>query len=373
MKCNKCRNDIPEESVYCMYCGRLQKSVPKPPHRRGNDQGTAYKRGNTWTAKWTVATFTDNEGNYIQERKTKGGFKSKKEAQDYCSSKKYDTEKSVPPLMDYWLQYESSRLKELSKDKQTAYRIAWKRWDALKHYRVDRITTGDLQRVVDEKTESFYPARDMRSVMANLYKLIGADGFASKDLPSYIHLPKNEETKREPFSDTEQAALWKAWESGCEEAAIPLVMIYTGMMPAEMMALTNDMIRFDTKQIIGVGHKTAVRKAAPVYFPDAILPVLQRVIESEKENKRKQPFPKSEEKFYESYYTALSMAGTRRLTPYSCRHTTATALAITEGIAPQTIKQIMRWSTTRMLDRYAHPNDESISAAINVLTQKESG
>ena len=45
----------------------------------------------------------------------------------------------------------------------------------------------------------------------------------------------------------------------------------------------------------------------------------------------------------------------------------ATASAITEGIAPQTIKKVMRWSTTRMLDRYAHPDQTDVRAAIDTI------
>ena len=55
------------------------------------------------------------------------------------------------------------------------------------------------------------------------------------------------------------------------------------------------------------------------------------------------------------------------LTPYSCRHTTATALAINENIAPQTVQKVMRWANTRMLDRYAHPETSDTLAAVNTM------
>ena len=42
-------------------------------------------------------------------------------------------------------------------------------------------------------------------------------------------------------------------------------------------------------------------------------------------------------------------------------------LAINQLIAPQTIKRVMRWSTTKMLDRYAHPDDSDVLAAANTL------
>ena len=53
--------------------------------------------------------------------------------------------------------------------------------------------------------------------------------------------------------------------------------------------------------------------------------------------------------------------------PYSCRHTTATALAIDRNIAPQTIKRVMRWSTTKMLDKYAHPDQTDALKAVNKI------
>ena len=189
-------------------------------------------------------------------------------------------------------------------------------------------------------------------------------------MPTFIRLPKLQETAREPFTDLEQAALWNAWENGCRQAAIPLTMIYTGMMPAEMMALQPSMIDLAARKITGAGRKTAVRKKSAVYLPDAIVPVLETVLTETAQKGLSQPFPKAEDKFYAAYYEALSAANVRRLTPYSCRHTTATALAITEGIAPQTIRQIMRWSTTRMLDRYAHPDDTSIQSALNDYYEK---
>ena len=71
----------------------------------------------------------------------------------------------------------------------------------------------------------------------------------------------------------------------------------------------------------------------------------------------------------EDYYAVLEAAKCRRLEPYSCRHTTATALAISEGIAPQTIKKVMRWSTTKMLDRYTHPDDQEAIEAVNRLSR----
>ena len=71
------------------------------------------------------------------------------------------------------------------------------------------------------------------------------------------------------------------------------------------------------------------------------------------------------------YYAALDAAGCKRREPYCCRHTTATALAIDENVAPQTVQRIMRWASTRMLDRYAHPDDAHALEAIESLTKNK--
>jgi integrase len=74
-----------------------------------------------------------------------------------------------------------------------------------------------------------------------------------------------------------------------------------------------------------------------------------------------------EKEWYDNYHAVLKDAGCRDLPPYSCRHTTATALAVDKRIAPQTVTKIMRWSSSKMLDRYAHPDQKDALAAVNKI------
>ena len=196
-----------------------------------------------------------------------------------------------------------------------------------------------------------------------LFRDAAADGYANKDLPSFIQLPSLTEQEREPFSETEQASLWKLYESGDIRAAIPLLMIYTGLMPSEAHELKVEQINLEKRQIIGAGKKTAVRKKAPVILAEMIIPVVEDLIAHARPTGYL--FCSSMDLWRKDYYAALEAAKCRRLTPYSCRHTTATALAISEGIAPQTIKKIMRWSSTKMLDRYAHPDQKDVFEAVD--------
>jgi len=378
MICPHCKASLRPEAVFCDMCGRKLVSQKKSRTKsRGNGTGTAYKRGSTWTAQVVVGyrqlpPFSpDNPENARQRipiKRTKSGFRTRAEALAYCPTLKAGGKlkpETAPTLAAYWADYEKNEFTKLSASKQTAYRIAWEKLSKLKNAAVDQLTVADLREAVASACSTYYTAKDCRTVLSSLFRLAAADGWANKDLPSFVQLPQLHEQEREPFSDTEQAALWKLYESGDIRAAIPLLMIYTGMMPGECFGLTCDMIRLEDRQIVGAGKKTAVRRKTPVTVAAVIIPVLEDLMAHARPSGRL--FGASEDKWREAYYGALEAAGCRKLTPYSCRHTTATALAITEGIAPQTVKKVMRWSTTKMLDRYAHPDQEDVQAAVDAI------
>lgn len=378
MICTKCKSEVVQGAIYCHQCGKKLISTKKSRVKsRGNGTGTAFKRGSTWTAQ-VVVKYEDlppfdlnNPENQRPRKKitrSKSGFKTRDEALRYCPILKNGPEKPAlaPTLAHYWDVYTDGPFEALSESKRWAYKAAWKKLDKIQNTRIDQLTVADLQKVVADKCKTYYTARDVKVVLTALFRIAAAEGYVRQELPSFIQLPKMEETEREPFSETEQAALWKQYEKGDLRAAIPLLMIYTGMMPGEAMRLTVDNIDLDNRLITGVGMKTKVRKATPIVLADQIVPVVQDLIA------HAQPSGKiwkgrSKEPFYKAYYDVLHEAGCRQLSPYSCRHTTATALAITENIAPQTVRKVMRWSNSRMLDRYAHPDNSDALAAVNAL------
>jgi len=375
MLCRKCNREAPEGAVYCPFCGRpLQPK--RSTHKRGNGLGSAYKRGNSWESR-IVVRYDVVEGSDPPRKRpvwrTKGGFKTKREALEYCQVLKSEYNKPkgpAPQLIDYWKTYSESELKEIGKSKQSAYRTAWNKLkDALQYRPVDQITVAELRNAVSSVASTYYTAKDCRTVLTKLFDLAGADGWCSKDLPSYIVLPKLEEAERIPFNDDEQLSLWKLYEAGDMRAAIPLLMICTGMMPGEIQALNVSHIDLEAHKIRHAGIKTEYRKKSDIYLPEDVLPVVEDLIAHARPNGN--ILVRNEDKFYADYYAVLEAAKCRRLEPYSCRHTTATRLAVNENIAPTTVRRIMRWKNTKMLDRYAHPDDSHILEAANTITRAD--
>lgn len=373
MNCPKCKRSVPDESVFCLYCGKkLIVQKKKIVKSRGNGQGTAIRRGKTWTAVATLDWILPDDPSKPKRpiRKTKGGFATKADALAYCPVLKaggYLKKTEAPRLAEYWDVYSEGRMQKLSNNKQSAYKTAWKKLKPIHDVRVDAITVELLQTSVSAKCKTFDTAKDCKSLLSNLFELAAADQFASRDLPSFISLPEKNAKERIPFSLDEQKKIWKAYDNGDMRAAIPLLMIYTGMMPGEAMRLRVVNIDLVNRTITGVGMKTKVRKETPLLISDSILPVVEDLID------HAQPsgyiWKRNEKEWYDAYYTLLSDIGCRRLTPYSCRHTTATALAVNNNIAPQTIKKIMRWSTSRMLDTYSHPSISDALEGVNKLTK----
>ena len=367
MICTKCKQEIVQGAIFCPWCGKKQTATKKGRTKsRGNGTGTAFKRGSTWTAQVVYDRVIVADDKPLKKlTRSKGGFKTREEALRYCPILLNGPQKEVlaPPLSHYWDTYKEGAYAALSASKQQAYRTAWKKLDKISATRIDQLTVSDLQKLVSEKCTSYYTTRDVRTLLINLFRIAAAEGYANKDIPTFIQLPSLEETEQTPFSETEQMALWKLYESGDIRAAAPLLMIYTGMMPGEAMRLRVDQIDLEGHRIRGAGMKTKVRKQTDIVLAKAIIPLVQDLIDHAQESGY--IWKRIEDEWYANYYAALEAAGCRRLPPYSCRHTTATALAITKNVAPETVKKVMRWSTARMLDRYAHPDQKDALKAVN--------
>lgn len=369
MQCIKCGVDLPDGAVFCHMCGR--KQTPPAPKRqrtkaRGNGTGTAYKRGKTWTARIVLGYYVGDDGKRHARTANRGGFATKKEALDYIPKLKAEAESSATlTLSGYWEFYEAKKLPELSRDKQTAYRIAWRRWAALATRKLEDLKIETLQAAMDEAATTYYTARDMKNLMSHFFKHGLANQTVSVNLAQYLQLPPANASEQTPFNGEELDKLWQDFAAGNTFTGYILLMIYTGMMPGELLQAKKEHIDWDGKQIRGAGLKTATRKAAPIVLADVILPVLRALVDTSPGEKL---IHINKDNFYKEYYATLERIGTRRLPPYSCRHTTGTDLA-KAAVPAFTIQKIMRHAKITTTQHYTHMDATDALSGVNALTK----
>lgn len=373
MFCNKCAREIPDGSAFCNHCGASQ-AAEKPPvkrtkRRRGNGEGTVYKRGNYWQIEIVLGY----DGNGRPIRKTRSGFRTKKEALEYIPtlrSERPGQRAKARTLRDYYNSWEKSDMPKLGKSKQTAYRIAWNKLETLHDYPVNLLTVVRLRDVVADEAPTFYPARDMKTLLSKLLSLAVADQQIAVNMAEYITLPTLNENERSPWNDEELKTIWTAYDNEDVVAAYLLLMIYTGMMPGELDKCTRQMIHLDKQQILGAGIKTAVRKQAPIVLADFIVPVVERILTFTPDNPDQRILYTDRDSFYDAYHAFTKSQGIRDLPMYSCRHTTATALAVGTDVAPSIIQKIMRHAKFTTTQRYIHPDASDSLAGVNKLSRK---
>ena len=76
----------------------------------------------------------------------------------------------------------------------------------------------------------------------------------------------------------------------------------------------------------------------------------------------------NKDKFYDTFHITLKDLGVRDLTPYSCRHTTATDAA-KQNVSASTLQQLMRHAKITTTQRYIHLSAEDARRAVNQMTK----
>lgn len=335
MNCKKCKKEIPEESIFCMFCGSRQKPLEgRPSKKRGNGQGSVYKLPN---GKYrAVATV----GYYLEDGKKKRRTVSKE------FIKKSDAVASLPSLRqsyekpadinlhDLYDVYTSGKdFDALSKSQVNKMSYAWRRLAPLEFRGINTLTVDDLQTVIDDSTTTYYPARDMKVLLSHLYKIAIRREIIAVNKTEYIELPDSPKAKRECWTRDEVNAFWKDYEIDNFTGYI-LIMCYAGLRYGELSSILLDNIHIDEQYMIG-GIKTdaGINREIPIH--NRLVPVLYRLIYP----RNKKLLEMNEDNFYAKYWAVIERTGVRRLPPHTCRHyyfSSMTAAGVEGGVIAET-------------------------------------
>ena len=317
------------------------------PKRRGNGEGSVVRYKDKWRA--IIVTGWRDETHPIRHTRV---FNNAREAKEYIASfQSTPSPVRKTTVADYWSIYRDNGLQKLSPSKITHYNTVWRRIESIAHEDMRSLTVARLQDLV--KGMTYYPSRDVKSLLSHLFKLAIADGVCSYNLSSAIVLPELHEEETVPFTAEEVEKMWLDYEEH-PETGLALLMTYTGMMPSELKVKAED-IDLDHQRITW-GIKTQRRRESSILIPDRLMPVVRQLLQNGKNGGL---MPYKLDTYRKAFKEMVARIGANpRCTPYSCRHTFATMLST--QVSAHVLARLMRNDIRVTAKYYLHNDDDSL-------------
>lgn len=260
------------------------------PKVRGNGQGCAYQRPGQKT--WTVEVVTGwrfPNGDVTKPkrpvRKTKGGFKTKKDALDYVSELRGNKkERTRMTLEEVYLAWKPAYEKRIDPSTMACYISAYKHFSALHGTYMDEITPEQLQACMDACTAGKRTHQNMRTTAGLLWKYAVDRNVVDRVITDNLFTGKGKSVQREPLTPKEEQVVFNA--IGKERyAEYVYCLCYLGFRPGEFLELRKDQLfcanlaEKPTDPPVPVwyfvnGKKTDAGRDRLVVVPEKILPYI---------------------------------------------------------------------------------------------------
>lgn len=279
--CKKCNKSLPDEAIYCCYCGyKIRRERKKT--RTANGSGYAFKRGQTWTVRVTTGWKELPDGKKTPIQSYKGGFKSKKEALEYVSILKSPVEEKKPiptfeELFHEWFKFYTGSRK-LAKPTINGYTTTFGHTDSIKSLPIDQITPATIQSILNEDGMSHRMKQLIKSTLGLIFTYAMDEYHLDKSPVRNLYLGENDSEQRPPLTD-EELDLIKSHFDDELYAKYVYAMAYLGFRPTEFFNLKKSDFHFedDTYYLVG-GIKSEAGKNRIVTIPLRILAIVQERI-----------------------------------------------------------------------------------------------
>ena len=358
MKCCNCSREIPENSLFCSWCGRKQGKTKKRRRKRAGGTGSVWKLQGRRARPWVAQ----------KDGQTVGYYATAKEAEEALSvlvrqplSERYNI--TLAAAHELW---RNERFRDLTPKGQESYRTAWKHLAPLYDRKLREIRAEDWQAVIDGMSGKSRSTCDkVRQLASQLSKWGMREEILQINFAQFIRLPQEEE---KPVVTFAQEDIEKLFSCGSDTADVILLMLYTGVRIGELFSLP--LSSCHEKHFIG-GSKTEKGRNRTIPVPDIILPRYERLrtlalssggtrlIDGYTGSKDPSNFRKRD------YYPFLASLGIERKKPHTTRKTFVTA-NVRAHTPPEILQAVVghaNYNTT--LQFYNRFSLDDLSDAIN--------
>lgn len=375
--CKKCHAELPPGANFCHKCGAPVASERKRKSR-GNGTGTVYKRGKTWTALKTIGFLTNENGEVKRITRSKGGFRTKKEALEYLpnldGAERKKKSLSWAAMYDAW-----QPTHRAGKSTMDCYAAAENYFRPIWMLPFDQIDIDDLQDCLDECPKGKRTRENMKALAGLLYKYAIPRHMATLNLAQYLIVGGGDVGAKTALPDHAlevlRCAVGHVWG-----ADYVISQCYLGFRPSELLAL--DAKNYDRKErAFTGGAKTDAGRDRVV----TVSPKIQPIIDHLTKDKIAGPVfcgpggqPMSIEQYRAMFYRVLDECGIEnpiegpegakrhRYTPHSCRHTFATLMKRVPG-ADKDKLELIGHTSAEMLRHYQDINFDDLRRVTNAI------
>lgn len=363
MNCKRCASELPQNALFCPFCGKPIHSTPTKK-KRGNGQGTIIK---TASGKYKAVVTL---GYYLDEEKNKLLRKTRSKVFD----KRTDAVKAIPSLLeakeektvtfqqlyDKWIPTHRA-----GKDTLNCYKAAVKYFKPLYALPLSDIDVDDLQECIDDCPHGKRTKENMRAVVGLMYKYAIPRHLLSDNLNlgQFLKVDGDAAAHREAFNDIQLATIKKACETN-PQAKIIYIMCYLGFRPSEFLNIRVEDIDLKRGVIVG-GAKTEAGKGRLVTISPKIRTMLEEIMPAGGYLIGGKDRPMRLDSFTENLFhptleaigienPMVTIAGGKtrhKYTPHSCRHTFATLMKRVTG-ADKDKQELIGHASAEMLRYY---------------------
>lgn len=375
MVCKKCRKEIPDESVYCMWCGRKQVTAERVK-RRPNEAGSVYKVSGARAKPWRAMISGGGKRVHVGYYATQADALKAIAAYEPPGSVVH-CDMTVRDVYDAWSAVKQDTITESG---WANYKAAWKRMEAIADINIASVKTADYQKILDgmKKRMSRSSCEKFRNLASQLCQWAMQNDLIDKNYAEFLVLPENKKTSdREYFTEDEISRLWEISEN--LSARIVLVMIYTGMRINELFSLRVEDVHLDEEiapgrtasYVIG-GEKTDAGRNRVIVLHSRILPFIREWLNERGrvylvERNGSHTMIDDHNYRQRDYYPLLDSLGIPRISPHKARHTFASRGA-KAGIAPTVLQNLIgheKYETTA--NYYTHVDLVQLADGIEMI------
>lgn len=356
MECIKCKKSIPEDALFCPYCGKKQVTTQRKTRKRANGMGSVYKLSGRRSRPWTAV----RNGVYLGYYETKTAALEALER----TARKNITERYNMTFSEVYTEWSAEHFRDIGTKGRESYEVAYKMMACLHGRKFRDLKAIDFQAAIDPyMSKSHSTVSKYKQLLTQMSQWAIREEIVTTNLASFVRLPDKTKKEKEIFTPDE---IHRLEEDGSDTSKIILMMIYTGMRIGELFSLPLD--AYHGNYVIG-GEKTEAgrNRIIPIraegqkhfrYFVEKAKKP-EQLISGYTGGKDISNFRKRD------YYPLLEKLNIPQKTPHACRHTFA-SWAVKNGVAPEILQKILghaKYSTTAEI--YVHADIDQLVEAIS--------